>query len=87
MRIWIPPTISVLLAISAAHGVQAQVTDPLPAPVEKQGLTVRIQDVVRLPHTGNYRPADQDRDPGTWSYETCRMDDDSQTIQGDFFIS
>ena len=45
----------------------AQVSDPLPDPVEKRGLAVRIQDVVRLPHTGDFRPADRDRDPATWA--------------------
>ncbi len=57
----------VSLTLAPALAAQAQVSDPLPAPVEKRGLTVRIQDVVRLPHTGNYRPADQDRDPATWA--------------------
>lgn len=53
-----------LLLAFAANG---QVADPLPDPVEKRGLAVQIRDVVRLPHTGDYRPADQDRDPGTWA--------------------
>ncbi len=57
----------VLLALSPARAVDAQITDPLPAPIEKRGLTVEIRDVVRLPHTGNLRPPDQDRDPATWA--------------------
>lgn len=56
-----------ILALFSTRAVNAQIADPLPAPVEKQGLVVRIQDVVRLPHTGNYRPAAEDRDPATWA--------------------
>jgi len=54
-------------AVAAAVAVlSAQVTDPLPN-VEKRGLTVRIQDLVRLPKTLGLRPADQDVTPSGWA--------------------
>jgi len=52
------------LAIAFVH---AQVTDPLPAPVEKRGLMVEIRDVVRLPDTRGMRPLDQDVNPAGWA--------------------
>jgi hypothetical protein len=47
--------------------LNAQVTDPLPAPVEKRGLMVQIRDVVRLPDTRGMRPPDQDVNPAGWA--------------------
>jgi hypothetical protein len=67
MRIWIPLVTIVLLVFSPAHKLTAQVTNPVTAPIEKLGLTVRIQDVAQLPHTGNLRPAIEDKDPKTWA--------------------
>ena len=67
MRTRTPLVMIVLLALAPARAADTQVVDPLPAPVEKRGLTVQIQDVVRLPHTGSYRPADQDRNPASWA--------------------
>jgi hypothetical protein len=45
----------------------AQIADPLPAPIEKRGLNVRIMDVVRLPRTLGLLPADQDVNPAGWA--------------------
>jgi hypothetical protein len=45
------PFILVFSAVIVTAILQAQVTDPLPAPVEKRGLMVEIKDVVRLPDT------------------------------------
>jgi len=59
--------ISAALTISWAGAARAQITDPLPAPVAKRGLTVEIRDVVRLPETRNLRPADQDVTPAGWA--------------------
>jgi len=61
------PFVIVMLVLSPVRGANAQIAGPLPAPVQKRGLMVEIQDVARLPHTGNLRPADQDRDPATWA--------------------
>ena len=47
--------------------VHAQVTDPLPAPVEKRGLMVEIRDVVRLPDTRSMLKPDQDVNPAGWA--------------------
>jgi hypothetical protein len=55
------------LALAIARVMHAQVTDPLPAPVEKRGLMVQIRDVVRLPETRGMRPADQDVNPAGWA--------------------
>ena len=67
MQIRTPLFLIATLALPSTHAVNAQIADPMPAPVEKQGLLVRIQDVARLPHTGDYRPAAEDRDPATWA--------------------
>src|SRR5688500_18529944 len=53
-----------LVSIAFIH---AQVSDPLPAPVDKRGLTVEIRDVVRLPETRGMRPLDQDVNPAGWA--------------------
>jgi len=47
--------------------VHAQVTDPLPAPVEKRGVMVEIRDVVRLPDTRSMLKPDQDVNPAGWA--------------------
>ena len=43
--------------------MHAQITNPIPNPVIKRGLSVEIRDVVRLPETRRLRPADQDVTP------------------------
>ena len=67
MPIRTPTVAIVLLALSPLSAVDAQITDPLPEPVEKQGLMVRIQDVVRLPRTRGLLHADQDVNPAGWA--------------------
>ena len=59
--------VSSLLAVGTAAIVQAQITDPLPAPVEKRGLMVQIREVTRLPDTRGVRPLDQDVNPAGWA--------------------
>jgi hypothetical protein len=49
-----------LASLALAGMVSAQVADPIPAPIVKQGLTVEIADVLRLPDTRGMRPPDQD---------------------------
>jgi hypothetical protein len=61
------PFILVFSAVIVTAILQAQVTDPLPAPVEKRGLMVEIKDVVRLPDTRGVRPLDQDVNPAGWA--------------------
>jgi glucose/sorbosone dehydrogenase len=56
-----------LFTLWAADSIRAQITDPLPAPVEKRGLTVQIKDVVRLPDTRGMRPLEQDVNPAGWA--------------------
>ena len=56
-----------LLALWAAGAIHAQITNPIPAPIEKRGLMVEISDVVRLPDTRGLRPADQDVSPAGWA--------------------
>src|SRR5688572_22403006 len=67
MRIPLPLVLLVFLALSAAQSIHAQITNPLPAPIVKRGLTVEIRDVVRLPETRGMRPADQDVVPSGWA--------------------
>lgn len=67
MNIRVPLAMAVLLALLAPHAVDAQITDPLPAPIDKKGLMVQIRDVVRLPRTlGRFHP-DQDVNPAGWA--------------------
>ena len=63
----IPLVVVVLLALWAAGAIHAQITNPIPAPIEKRGLMVEISDVVRLPDTRGLRPADQDVSPAGWA--------------------
>src|SRR3954467_13761962 len=51
------------IALVAAAAMHAQITNPIPNPVIKRGLSVEIRDVVRLPETRRLRPADQDVTP------------------------
>ena len=67
MNKWAPLAPVVLLALLPLRTALAQITDPLPAPVDKKGLTVQIRDVVRLPRTlGLFHP-DQDVNPAGWA--------------------
>jgi hypothetical protein len=62
-------TIFVLVATIAAapDAIDAQVTDPLSAPVDKRGLMVEIRDVARLPDTRSLLAPDQDVNPAGWA--------------------
>ena len=57
----------IVLTHSATGTVRAQITNPIPAPVDKRGLMVEIRDVARLPETRGLRPADQDVTPAGWA--------------------
>jgi Glucose / Sorbosone dehydrogenase len=67
MRAPLPFILVLILALGAAAAIDAQVSNPLPAPVVKRGLSVEIRDVVRLPETRGLRPADQDVSPAGWA--------------------
>jgi glucose/arabinose dehydrogenase len=67
MLIRTPLVMILLFALSMAHAVNAQISDPLPAAVQKRGLMVEIRDVARLPRTSELRPADQDVSPASWA--------------------
>jgi hypothetical protein len=55
------------IALAAAIAINAQVTNPIPAPIIKRGLSVEIKDLVRLPDTRRVRPADHDVTPAGWA--------------------
>jgi hypothetical protein len=57
---------AMLIGLAAATQVQAQIQDPIPEPITKHGLTVRIADVVRLPDSGALDPASA-RGPVGWA--------------------
>jgi hypothetical protein len=57
--------IAAAVALAAATA-GAQVKNPLPS-VEKRGLAVAVEDVVRLPDTRGLRPPDQDVSPSGWA--------------------
>ena len=67
MRIPLPLVLLPFLALSAAGAIHAQITNPIPAPIVKRGLSVEIVDVARLPDTRGLRPADQDVVPAGWA--------------------
>lgn len=67
MHVRTPFVIAALVAFSPMQAGYAQITDPLPAPIEKRGLAVEISDVVRLPQTRGLLPADQDVNPAGWA--------------------
>src|SRR5438093_12542884 len=67
MRIRMPIVVFSLLAVWTAGAIRAQISDPIPARVEKRGLTIQIKDLVRLPETRGMRPADQDVTPAGWA--------------------
>jgi hypothetical protein len=67
MRTWTTLFVVLVFTVLAVQPVDAQVADPVPAPVEKQGLEVQIQDVVRLPGTRGLIPLEQDVAPAGWA--------------------
>ena len=67
MRIGIRLAAALLVAAWTASATDAQIIDPISAPIEKRGLMVEIRDVVRLPETRGMRPADQDVTPAGWA--------------------
>jgi len=67
MRPLLPLVVLLVLALGAAVAIQAQIANPIPAPIVKRGLNVQIKDVVRLPETRGLRPADQDVTPSGWA--------------------
>jgi hypothetical protein len=67
MRARKPLVVVSLLTLGAVAAIHAQVTNPIPAPVEKRGLMVEIRDVTRLPDTRGLRPPDQDVVPAGWA--------------------
>jgi glucose/arabinose dehydrogenase len=74
MRTSLPLAMLLFLAICVAGAMQAQTSNPIPAPVVKRGLTVEIRDVVRLPDTRGLRPADQDVVPAGRARVSCVRD-------------
>ena len=63
-----PVALVPFLAILIVGASEAQITsNPIPAPIEKRGLAVEINDLVRLPDTRGMRPADQDVSPAGWA--------------------
>ncbi len=57
-----------VLSLGALSAIHAQITaNPIPAAIEKRGITVELRDVVRLPETRGMRPADQDVNPAGWA--------------------
>ena len=67
MRINISLVTIALFAHVPSQLVIAQVSDPIPDPITKRGLTVRIDDGVRLPRTLGQLHASQDVNPAGWA--------------------
>ena len=53
-----------IVGVATVHG---QITDPIPAPLEKRGIAIEIRDVVRLPDTRGMRPISEDVNPSGWA--------------------
>lgn len=62
-------TTTVLLMVTAflAGGALAQVSDPIPAAIEKRGLRVEIRELARLPDSRGLHPAEEDVAPNAWA--------------------
>ena len=56
-----------LLTLACVGAVHAQLTNPIPAPVEKRGLAVELREVTRLPDTRGMLPQGQDVNPAGWA--------------------
>jgi hypothetical protein len=55
----------IVVAVAAIYG---QITsNPIPAPIEKKGIAVAIEDLVRLPETRGLRPLAEDVNPSGWA--------------------
>ena len=67
MRTPLPLVVLLFVALIAAGVIHAQITNPIPAPIVKRGLSVEIRELVRLPDTRGLRPADQDVMPAGWA--------------------
>jgi hypothetical protein len=68
MRAPVRLIVTLLLTVPAGVSLLGQITsNPLPAPIQKRGLTVQIKDLVRLPDTRGLRPLDQDVSPSGWA--------------------
>ena len=63
----VPTTIVALLALGPAAAASAQITNPVPEPIEKRGLMIEIRDVARLPQTRGMRPPEEDVNPAGWA--------------------
>ncbi len=53
--------------LGAGQLALAQIANPIPAPITKQGLRVEIKDVARLPDSRGLRPAQEDTSPASWA--------------------
>ncbi|MBF8301536.1 MAG: hypothetical protein HW394_1906 [Acidobacteria bacterium] len=60
MRMRLPFLVLALLSIWAASVIQAQIGNPIVAPVTKRGLMIEVRDLTRLPDSRDIRPRDQD---------------------------
>ena len=58
---------AVWLILVSAAAIVAQITDPIPAPLQKRGLAVEVRDFLRLPETRGMRPPEQDVNPSGWA--------------------
>ena len=61
------PIFAGVLLVLLPAALLAQVTDPIPAPIEKRGLMVEVKEVARLPETRRLRPVEQDVTPTGWA--------------------
>lgn len=68
MRASIGSTLGLALGLAAGVHTAAQITsNPIVEPVAKRGLSVAIQDLVRLPDTRGLRPQSEDVTPSGWA--------------------
>jgi hypothetical protein len=62
------PILTAFVVIATVAAISAQITsNPIPAPVEKRGLTIEITDLVRLPDSRPMLKPDQDVNPAGWA--------------------
>ena len=56
-----------LLTLACVGAVHAQLTNPIPAPIEKRGLAVELRELTRLPDTRGMLAQGQDVNPAGWA--------------------
>lgn len=67
MKPQVVASLLLVLAFWTAGAIHAQISDPIPTPIPRRGLSVEITDVARVPDTRGLRPAGEGVMPAGWA--------------------